>query len=316
VALLVGLDSVGSLAHAWFTGPEGADPQDLTLAALPSAAPEREPLALWATPDPASKDQVIVVVGHPGDEVEVLTGRDVTAAGDTVDLWQTVPMEDGAGAVTPDRPFTWPFGIEFDLTRESRSQPAYPLLDIDHDLYSGTQEPIEVADPRGLSGAVDANDVQWAAESLLAHYGLPADELRPTLLAGGPLGPGSTTSAVLVGVTFPSGATTAYLLVHWGAADGMMSTTVLPDPAPAGAALVDRVITLQTTNALVVSAPVGGVMAEAYRTDGTLLTAVPLTRGAGLAPLSPPSPSAPPVATVRILDARGGLVAEVPVEQG
>jgi hypothetical protein len=198
----------------------------------------------------------------------------------------------------------------------------YPALDygrtMDHDpdLYSHSPEPVDVADPRRLLDVVDANEVQWAAESLLAHYGLPADQLRPTLLAGGPVGAGSSTSAVLVGVTFPSGATTTQLFVQWGAADGMTSMSVLPDPAPAGTELLERTIAVATTNALVISGPFSGVTAEAYRTDGTLLTTVPLVDGAGLAPLSSPSPSNPPLAMVRILDTRGGMLGEVLVEQG
>lgn len=96
----------------------------------------------------------------------------------------------------------------------------------------------------------------------------------------------------------------------------MTSMTVLADPAPAGTALLDRILAVATMNALLVSGPAAGVTAEAYRADGTLLATVPLTRGAGVTPLSPPSPSASPLETVRILDAGGGLLAEVPVERG
>ena len=224
-------------------------------------------------------------------------------------------MEDGAGAVSPELPFSGYFGVEFQVRRDGQRDSLYPGLTFGDHLFAA-QEPGEVADPRGLLGAVDARQAQWAAESLLGHYGRSADQLVPTLLAGGPVAPGSTTSAVLVGVTFPSGATTTHLVVHWGSSEGMTSMNVLPDPAPAGTALLDRVIAIATPNALVVSGPSAGVTAEAYRADGTLLTAVPLDEGAGLAPLAPPSPSIAPLATVRILDAGGGLVAEVPVEQG
>ena len=39
VALVLGRDR--TFGHAWFVGPEGADPDELTLAALPGDAPER-----------------------------------------------------------------------------------------------------------------------------------------------------------------------------------------------------------------------------------------------------------------------------------
>jgi hypothetical protein len=85
------------------------------------------------------------------------------------------------------------------------------------------------------------------------------------------------------------------------------------DPVPAGTALLDQTLTIATTNALTVSAPSRGAVAEAYRTDGTRLAAVPLVDGVGIAPLAPPTAD---LETVRVLDARGALVAEVPVERG
>jgi hypothetical protein len=270
-------------------------------------------VALWTTPDPASEDQVIVLVGHPGDEAEVLTGREVTADGETQELWQSVPMEDGAGAVSPDHPFSWPFGIEFEIRRAGQVQPMFPVLDYGNGVFHGSPEPFAVADPRGLANTVDELNLQWTAEALMAHYGLPAAQLRPTLLAAGPVGAGSTTTVVLVGVTFPSGATATHLMTYWGGPESMSSMSVMRDPVPAGTALLDQVIAIATTNALTVSAPSRGAVAETYRTDGTLLTTVPLVDGVGIVPLAPPTAD---LATVRVLDARGALVAEVPVERG
>jgi hypothetical protein len=93
----------------------------------------------------------------------------------------------------------------------------------------------------------------------------------------------------------------------------MTSLSVVRDPVPAGTALLDQVLAIATTNALTVSAPSRGAVAEVYRSDGTLLTTMPLVDGVGIAPLAPPTTH---LATVRILDARGSLVAEVPVERG
>jgi hypothetical protein len=312
VALVLGRDPHQGFVHAWFAGPIDADPRELTLAAFPTSTPERLPLALWATPDPASDDQVIVVVGHPGDQARLLTGRQVTADGKTRELWQTVPMEDGAGAARPERPFSWPFGIAFEIQRNAQAQPMFPALDFGHGMFAGIPERIDIADPRGLARAVTADELQWPAEALLSHYGLPADQLRPTLLVAGSVGAGSTTTVVLVGVTFPSGATATHLSTYWGGSEGMTSMTVMSDPVPAGTALLDQVLAIATTNSLTVSGPTTGSVAEAYRADGTLLTMVPLTDGWGVVPLAPMAD----LATVRVLDARGSLVAEVPVQHG
>ena len=175
---------------------------------------------------------------------------------------------------------------------------------------------VAVADPRGLLGVVDAEELQWTVQSLLAHYGLPAHQLRPTLLAAGPVSSGSSTSVLLVGITFPSGATTAHLTTTWGVDEPSMTSTSRIDPAPSGTTLLDRLIALATNNAVTVSGPFSGVTAELYRDDGTLLTTVPLVDGAGSAPLAPPSrPYERVLMTVRVLDASGNVLGESTVEQ-
>ena len=313
VALVFGLDS--RPVHAWFVGPEDAEPEEMTLATIPGESTLRQPMALWATPDSTSEEQVLVVVGLPGDEVDVLTGREATAAGEVHEIWQSVPMEDGAGAVAPDRPFAWPPPMDFRMQRDGQREPLFPTLDFSDRLIAGAQEPIEVADPRGLAGAVNADELQWTVQMLLMHYGLPAEQLRPTLLAGGPVGAGSSTSAILVGVTFPSGATTTHLTTYWGASGGMTSESFWAEPAPAGTALLDRIIAVASSNALTVSGPPEGAMVEVYLADGTPFTTMPLVAGTGIGPLPPPGPPrSPEIARIRILDAKGSFVTEAPVE--
>jgi hypothetical protein len=170
---------------------------------------------------------------------------------------------------------------------------------------------LEVADPRGLRPAVNEDELMWAVQGLVAHYGLPADRLRPTLLAAGPVTDAPNMSAVLVGVTFPSGAAAVHLvtLQDYGVdAPGTTGTSMMFDPVPAGPPLVDRVFAVPLQGAIVVSAPAAGVRAEVYLEDGTLLTTLPLVNGVGSAPLPPPAAE-----SVRILDASGGVVAESPL---
>jgi hypothetical protein len=310
VALVLARTGSGTLVRAWFTGPRDAQPRDMVLASRPWGAPREDPLALWVAPDPASDRAVLVVVSRPGDQVEVLTGRDVAASGETSELWEPLLLEDGAGAMTLGSALASPSSPELRIRRTGEQRTVVPEFRFSDAVIEAALAPVAVADPRGLLARVDGEALQWAVQALVAHYGLPADRLDPTLLAGGPVG-GSGTSTVLVGVTFPSGATTVHLLTHQGdrnAPEGASSIGMLTDPAPAGTALLDRVVAVPLGDTITVSAPAAGVLAEVYLKDGTLLTTMPLVEGAGSAPLPPPAAQ-----RVRILDADGIVVAEAPL---
>ena len=317
MALVMARLANGQLVYAWFAGPTKARPADLRLALHPWEAPRTEPLALVARPDPASDRVALVLVAQPGDTAEVLTGREVDATGATRELWKPMSVEDGVGVMALGTSVVFPPGLELRYRRPGWQAPGFAPLQFQDDLVAAAQETLQVADPRGLLGVVDAEQLQWTVTELVARYGLPADELRPTLLAGGSVGPGSRTSALLVGITFPSGATTVQMSTYWGVGGQEMTVTSTSlDPAPAGTPLLDRLIAVATSNAVTVSGPSSGVTAELYRNDGSLAVTVPLVDGAGIGPLPPPSPSpAPRLATVRFLDARGAVMAESTVEQ-
>jgi hypothetical protein len=310
VALVLGRMADGSLAQAWFTGPEGAEPEDLVLSGMPWEASRQEPLALWTAPDPASVRATLVVVSRPGDQVEVLTGRDVAASGETTERWKAVPMEDGAGALSLGNTTVWPFGTELKIRRIGEQRTVYPQ--VGDRAIEAADARLEVADPRGLGTAVRADELQWAVQSLVVHYGLPADRLHPTLLVAGPVAGAPGMAATLVGVTFPSGAAAIHLVTHQApgidASQGTTSTGTFVDPVPAGPPLLDRVLAVPSEGAIVVSAPAAGALAEVYLADGTLLGTVPLVNGVGSALLPPPA-----AARVRILDASGDVVAEAPL---
>lgn len=306
------------LVQAWFTGPRGARAADMRLAVLPANGPRLQPLALLTEPDPATDRVALVVVAGPGDAADVLTGREVAASGATREIVEPVPLEDGVGAMAVDGNVAFPSPIEVRIRIADQRTPAFAGLQYDDALVAAAQDPVEVADPRGLRPGVDEAELQWSVQMLLAHYGLPAEQLRPTLLVGGSVEPGSRTSVLLVGVTFPSGATTAQLSTYWRAVatEGGTTTSTSLDPAPAGAALLDRLIAVATSTTVTISGPSTGVEAQFYAADGTLVTTVPLVDGAGIGPLLPPSATpAPRLATVRVLDGQGAVVAESPVEQ-
>ncbi|MFP5369353.1 MAG: hypothetical protein ACLGI3_01185, partial [Actinomycetes bacterium] len=245
-------------------------------------------------------------------------------AGETRALLQPLALDDGSGSLALPGRLTFPPTVEVRIRREGQGQPMFAGLQYDDrltarldDQLEPSGDRIEVADPRGLLDAVDGEELEWTVRLLVAQYGVPAESLRPTLLAGGPAGPGSRTSALLVGITFPSGATTVSLSTQWGFDEqAMTTTTTTADPAPAGTALLDRVIAVATSNVVVVSGPSTGVAAQVYGVDGALVTTVPLVDGAGVGSITSPAPnSVPRLSTVRVLDGQGAVLAESPVEQ-
>jgi hypothetical protein len=309
VALVLGRLGDGSLAQAWYTGPKGAEPEDMVLAAMPWEASRQEPIALWTPPDPTSDRATLVVVSRPGDQVEVLTGRDVAASGETTERWEAVPMEDGAGAMTLGSTVIWPFAMELKVRRIGQLRTVYPQLGDRAGDAAGAR--LEVADPRGLRAAAVEEELQWAVQGLVGYYGLPAGRLRPTLLVAAPVTGEAGVTATLVGVTFPSGAMTVHLVTHQAyRIDAPQGTTSMSmfDPVPAGPPLLNRVLAVPFQGSIVISAPAAGVLAEVYLADGTLLTTVPLVDGVGSGVLPPPAAE-----WVRILDASGAVVGESPL---
>jgi hypothetical protein len=111
-------------------------------------------------------------------------------------------------------------------------------------------------------------------------------------------------------VTFPSGATAAYVGTdesEGGSVEGYVGTTSI---APGGTALADRVFAVRLADVLVVSGPRAGVVAEVRTATGALLSALPLSDGAGAGQLPDPAGR-----SVRILDLSGALVGSAPVEE-
>ena len=94
------------------------------------------------------------MVGHPGDEAEVLTGREVTADGQIQELWQTVPMEDGPARCRPSIRSAGRSASSSRSDAEGQTQPMFPTLDFGDDVFLGSREPLAVADPRGLAATV------------------------------------------------------------------------------------------------------------------------------------------------------------------
>jgi hypothetical protein len=313
VALVVARLWGGRVVQAWFTGLRGAEPDEMTMTLLRDA-PSTGPLSLLDLLDAAPPRYVLVVVAFPGDEIELMTGRTVTATGKTLGRWEPVPTEDGVGAVSLDVPVIWlQDNAQVRIAHDGEYTAAFaPRLS---ERAAGVEERSSVdlaalPDPRGVRGVVHESVVWEAVHYLVSRFGSHPGEMGLTLLAGGPA-EGVATSTLLVGATLPSGATVGFLAAYPNDLPNPVATRVavtMTATAPAGTALPDRVFAMGLADVFIVSGPAAGARAEIYDAGGTLIGTVPLVDGAGAGPLPAQRP-----ALVRILDASGALVTPAPV---
>jgi hypothetical protein len=316
VALVVG--GTDEPAAAWFVGPVGATPEQMALAAAPTDTIDQQPLALVDVPDPASQMRTLVVVAWPGETASLVTARSVDAAGKISVQRRPVPMTLGVGAITTDGPPAYPAETQLWVDRTVPLRGSYnPTLTVSARALAAGRPVADVADPRGLRGSVSEDDLQATVAALSGYYGTPAEDVHPTLLAGGPIAPGSPHSTVLVGMTFPSGATTVALGIRWATTDdpsgSMFQIAVKNEITPAGTALLDRVFAVPCSVpgglALTISGPSSATRVVVTGRDGTTIADTRLVRGAGVVPVS----ANPDRATLRFLDDTGAVLETAPI---
>jgi hypothetical protein len=312
VALVVARLWGGRVIQAWFTGPPRAEPDEMTMTLLRDA-PSTGPLSLLDLPDPASSRYVLVVVAFPGDEVELMTGRTVTATGETLGRWEPVPTEGGAGFLALDVPAIWlQDNAQVRIARDGEYTAAFaPRLSgraaVDE---RSSVDLAALPDPRGVRGVVHESVVWEAVHYLVGTFGSHPGEMGLTLLAGGPA-QGLSMNTLLVGATLPSGATVGFLAAYPDDVPHPFASRVsvtLTETAPAGTALRDRVFAMGLAGAFVVCGPAAGVRAEISDGNGTLIGTVPLVDGAGAGPMPAGAPF-----LVTVLDASGSTVTAAPV---
>lgn len=302
VALVVGI-SGEEVVHAWFVGPRDAEAREMTMARYPGMF--GTDVAGLVDGEPDAETLTLVVVADPGDDVERPLIPVVDAAGNESAAIETLDLVDGIGVLAVERRWA-ESGATLFVRRAGGTSYGVAISD---SLRVELARPGDVvaADPRGQAaqGETDPGSASSVGH-VLAQFGLTAEEARPTLLAAGPLPLGRW--ARIFGVTFPSGATGMWLetFVPDDPDAGVIGTT-LPF-APAGTALLDRVLAAETLGGLVVSAP-SGVRAEVLDASGAVLESLPLTNGAGTGNLSSP----PSAASVRILDGTGAVVASTEI---
>lgn len=187
------------LVAAWFTGPPGAAPEQMVLAAGPNSLPAYRPIALT---DPRSG--VLVVVGAPGDVVEVSQRPLIDADGGTEREWREVETEDGI-AITRVSPFprVTDGSTSYRVVRGGRLEARDSPWSI---LAEGAGRPPAIGYPRGRPSELGEQAARLSADLVLAELGLSDAQTTTTAQWVGPVpaeGPGQ---AALVTVTLPSGA--------------------------------------------------------------------------------------------------------------
>ena len=311
VALVLGMAD-RTVVHAWFTGPVGADPDEMEPATFPANAAPGSALALLDAPGPDAAELSLVVVAEPGDTADLGLTPVVEASGevrrDRIDL----DVEDGIAEVEVDLPEPfWRVGGDLRVRRGNGNDRGTSLEESAR-LRGGTAPTllprVSAEDPRGLADRTFREAAEWSVGSTLASYGLSAAQARPTLLAAGQLGPRVDQYGELYGMTHPSGATTTWLISYSPGNRSGGVTTMMSPAVPAGTSLLDQVVAVQALAGVIVSAPTGA-RAEVLDADGGLLVGVPLDQGAGTAPYNGQREAA----SIRILDGAGNVVTEAPM---
>jgi hypothetical protein len=307
------LDRLDTVAIAWFSGPEDATPEEMTLTTVPRIVAADEPTSLVE-----SRRGGMVIVAAPGDRIEVSALLQLNADGtprreyERVSDWngvvvrQEVPIAShergyryrvirdgtvltGTYESIPDPDFRQP-AIEFD-----RLRPAPPPAPGDYaaaaaidDLFgrTGVSAPFVPSSTIVWAGDLATRDGGSARLTVLAVV-MPASDGSPYYVTGA-LGfdaGGSEVATTSCGAEFRPGdppPDQSVFVLRCDPAGG-------PGDAP--------------TDSLVVVAPPASAVAKALDAGGRVLAEYALTDGVAVAPVPPG------LATVQVLDDAGASVA-------
>ena len=303
VALVVG--STGrEVVHAWFVGPRGAEPSEMTVADFPGAY-QSDVVAL-VDGEPDADTLTLVVVARPEDVIMRPVVSLPDGEGGTPATTETLDLDDGIAVLDVER--RWAESDTGLFVQRDDGSGVGVAISASGRVELADRSSVEPADPRGLTRESELNP--WIAISTgeqLQSYGLDPDQARPTLLAWGTIA--AYRSAALVGVTFPSGATGMWLATYDPRNPGAGSVHLTLPSGPAGTDLLDRVVAVGEGGGLVVSAP-DGVRADVLDASGAVLESLPMVDGAGTWPLRDPEAAS----SVRIVDEAGDTVAELPID--
>ncbi|OMQ16166.1 hypothetical protein A7K94_0204450, partial [Modestobacter sp. VKM Ac-2676] len=242
VALVLGREDT-QLSATWFTGPAGAAADEMLPATQPRETFPDQPQLLIDVADPVDSRGVLVAVSRPGDEFAHSAGPAVAADGSASTAFTPVEAADGVAVVDVPAPTGWLFGRQVQVVRDGSTAYTLPAELSDRAATAATS-PIPVADPRGLRSSANETWLQGLLQQMLGHYGMRPEDVAPTLLAvGSPTG-SAAEQIIMVGLRFPSGATTTWAGRSIADTRSSETGTIAGAPAAAGPDLLDGLFAL------------------------------------------------------------------------
>jgi hypothetical protein len=341
-ALLV-TPTVGGYAAAWFTGPAGATPGQMTMSGAAQLVTDGQPIAHV---DRANPDTPLVVVAAPGDDIGLSPAATIDGSGQLHRDYRSLETTDGIATVRLHTSLR--YGLSASVRVERGGQPVFRarptaagdvagLPPVDPDGLGWTigdpETPQILADRTGASLGTSRALTDSLLGSLFGPTGLTLQDIAASgpqiteLYSGDRTGPASPQTErryvqpvlTLWDIKLPSGA--HGLLAGWATVTTEDSHThqqtllaLRPDTFDPALDLVATRMALPAAggapaeDVLILSGPHQATQAEILDSAGTVLRTVDLLSGAGVVP----TPDG--AATVRMIGSDGRRVAEGAIE--
>jgi hypothetical protein len=291
-----GPETSGGLVAAWFTGPPGAAPDQMTMSSFPRGISPDLPVSLL---DP--RTGTLVLVAAPGDVVEVSTGSVIAADGYRSRPYEAAETTEGIATTRLDLgDAALPWAVSYRVVRGDR----IVMTSAPEGVVSPSAEPelpsFDISYPRGLPDPGAAEAAQTAAVGVMAPLGLSPEEADIVAHWTGPLPGSARGSLVVMTVTVPSGAVVATALWQAVTMDGLGSYAADCglEIRPAGVPTDQRVLAAgcdiheESSGAvveevLVVVAPPSVTRLRAYDGSGRFLADLPIGDGVMVGAMPP-----------------------------
>jgi hypothetical protein len=273
------------LLMAWFVGPPGAAPEEMSLGSYPYRI-DAETIPALLDPHTGA----MVVVAAPGDTVDVSPRVDIDADAQDSRSWIPAEMDDGIGVIhldPVDLPWTWAtvFRVERDGRETISSTPDGGIVPFGERLLD-----LGIEFPRTPTEE-EREAAEWAAQFALSATGLSPDDVEITVRALVAVPDPALGALALVTVELPSGA--FFVSGQWArhTADGLTGNADCGmELRPAGSSPGDGVIAAlcplydpvsgrELDDVLLVVAPPQVDSVRFYRGDSAFLGEVAVPEG-------------------------------------
>jgi len=313
------LDELGSVEIAWFTGPEDAVAEEMRVYGEPRIVDSDEPVALLSptVPHDARATSFVVVVGAPGDQVEVSFMRFIGPDGEITRQYEPLQTLDGIASVSAtqvdasiDRALRYRVlrnGAEF--TGLPDTEPARDFVPPAIDFTRVRPAPPPAPGDAAVGVAVD---------ELLSTLGGWASFVDFTMVWAGdlPVRDGGTARLSVVAAEVHGGGVWVGGYLGWASGSASSAVACGSEIRPAGRPVGEQVFVVLcapdgqadvlSKSQLVVVGPPGTASAQLLDADGRSLGSYPLDDGVALVPVPGD------VATVQVRDASGEIVHDDP----